>query len=120
MKRPRRRTVATATAALILAGGAWVRLGPLPAGLLVLDEHTSTEVVARGGEPLRESLSAEGQRSRRLDPDRLPDALVRATLAAEDARFFHHPGIDPIAIVRALWHDVRARRMIEGLSLIHI
>jgi len=116
VKRPRRRTVATATAALILAGGAWVRLGPLPAGLLVLDEHTSTEVVARGGEPLRESLSAEGQRSRRLDPDRLPDALVRATLAAEDARFFHHPGIDPIAIVRALWHDVRARRMIEGGS----
>jgi penicillin-binding protein 1C len=105
-----------ATAALLLAGGAWVRLGPLPAGLLVLDEHTSTEVVARGGEPLRESLSAEGQRSRRLDPDRLPDALLRATLAAEDARFFHHPGIDPIAIVRALWHDVRARRMIEGGS----
>jgi penicillin-binding protein 1C len=116
VKRPRRHTVATATAAVILAGGAWVRLGPLPAGLLVLDEHTSTEVVARGGEPLRESLSAEGQRSRRLDPDRLPDALVRATLAAEDSRFFHHPGIDPVAIGRALWHDVRARRMIEGGS----
>jgi penicillin-binding protein 1C len=116
VKRPRRRTVATATAAVVLAVGAWVRLGPLPAGLLVLDEHTSTEVVARDGESLRESLSAEGQRSRLIDPNRLPDALVHATLAAEDARFFHHPGIDPLALVRALWHDVRARRMIEGGS----
>jgi penicillin-binding protein 1C len=98
------------------AAAGWARLGPLPDGLLELDEHTSTEVVARDGESLRESLSAEGQRSRRIDPDRLPDALVRATLAAEDARFFQHPGIDPLAILRALWHDVRARRMVEGGS----
>jgi len=114
VKRPRRRTVAITLAATLGVG--WVRLGPLPAGLLELDEQTSTEVVARDGEPLRESLSAEGQRSRRTSPDRLPDALVRATLAAEDARFFHHPGIDPLALVRALWHDVRAGRMIEGGS----
>ena len=100
MKRPRRRTVAIALAATVGVG--WVRLGPLPPGLLELDEQTSTQVVARDGESLRESLSAEGQRSRRIDADRLPDALVRATLAAEDARFFHHPGIDPLALVRAL------------------
>jgi penicillin-binding protein 1C len=115
VKRPRRRTIATAVAGL-LAAGTWVRLGPLPDGLLLLDEHTSTEVVARDGESLRESLSAEGQRSRRLDPGRLPETLVRATLAAEDARFFHHPGIDPLALARALWHDARAGRMIEGGS----
>jgi len=106
----------TLAAAALLAGLAWVRYGPLPAGLLRLEDQTSTEVVARDGEPLRESLSAEGQRSRRMRPDGLPEALVHATLAAEDARFFHHPGIDPLAVVRALWHDVRARRMIEGGS----
>ena len=116
MKRPRRRTLAIALALALGAGAGWIRLGPLPAGLLALDEHTSTEVVARDGESLRESLSAEGQRSRLIDPDHLPDALVQATLAAEDARFFHHPGIDPLAVVRALWHDVRARRMVEGGS----
>jgi len=116
MRRPRRRTRIGVLLAITIAGAAWVRLGPLPAGLLELDEQTSTEVVARDGESLRESLSAEGQRSRRISPDRLPDALVHATLAAEDARFFHHPGIDPLALARALWHDVRARRMIEGGS----
>jgi penicillin-binding protein 1C len=116
VKRPRRRALAAVLVVSTFAAAGWARLGPLPEGLLELDEHTSTEVVAREGEPLRESLSAEGQRSRRLDPDQLPDALVRATLAAEDARFFHHPGIDPLAIVRAVWHDVRARRMVEGGS----
>ncbi|HZM49598.1 MAG TPA: transglycosylase domain-containing protein, partial [Vicinamibacteria bacterium] len=116
MRRLRRRTRIGVLLAITIAGVAWVRLGPLPAGLLELDEQTSTEVVARDGESLRESLSAEGQRSRRISPDRLPDTLVRATLAAEDARFLHHPGIDPLALARALWHDVRARRMIEGGS----
>lgn len=116
MRRLRRRTVGIALAAAAVALMGWARYGPLSEGLLNLDEHISTEVVARDGEPLRESLSAEGQRSRRIDPDHLPDALLRATLAAEDARFFHHPGIDPLAVVRALWHDLRAGRMIEGGS----
>jgi penicillin-binding protein 1C len=111
----RRRWWAVAVAAGV-ALLAWLRGGPLPPGLLRPDERTSTEVVARDGETLREALSAEGQTSRRLDPDRLPDTLVRATLAAEDARFFHHPGLDPLALARALWHDARAGRMIEGGS----
>ena len=94
----------------------WARLGALPPGLLRLDDHTSTEVVARDGEPLRETLSAGGQRARALDPARLPETLVRATLAAEDARFFRHPGIDPLAVMRAIGHDVRAGRLAEGGS----
>jgi penicillin-binding protein 1C len=112
----RRRAIAGAALAAVLAGGWWLRCGPLPEGMLDLDEHVSTEVVARDGEPLRESLSAAGQRSGRIDAGHLPDALVRATLAAEDARFFRHPGIDPLAVARALWHDLLARRMVEGGS----
>jgi penicillin-binding protein 1C len=112
----RRRAVWAGICASVTAAAGWVRLGPLPGDLLLLEAHVSTEVVARDGEPLRESLSAEGRRSRRVDPDRLPDALVRATLAAEDARFFRHPGLDPIALARAVWHNLRARRMVEGGS----
>ena len=41
----------------------------------------------------------------------LPDRLVEATLAAEDRRFFSHPGVDPIALVRAALRNVaRGRR----------
>ncbi len=95
-----------------------MRCGGLPQGLLDLDAQVSTEVVDRTGRPLYETLSARGSRSRALDPERLPDALVRATLAAEDGRFHHHPGIDPLAIARAAWHDARAGRLVEGGSTI--
>jgi penicillin-binding protein 1C len=88
----------------------------LPAGLLTLDEHVSTEIVDRRGVPLYESLSAEGGRSRRLRADRLPQTLVEATLAAEDRRFFRHPGVDPLALARAVWHNLKAGRMVEGGS----
>ncbi len=38
-----------------------------------------------------------------------PQACRDAVLAAEDRHFFRHPGIDPIAIGRALLADIRAR-----------
>ncbi len=38
----------------------------------------------------------------------IPDGCVQATLATEDSRFFWHPGVDPVAIGRALWQNWRA------------
>jgi membrane peptidoglycan carboxypeptidase len=88
----RRRRLRVALIAAALAFTGWVRLGPLP-----------TE--------LREARPV-------LDAGRLPPVLVQATLAAEDARFFSHPGVDPLALGRALWHDVRWFRMLEGGSTV--
>jgi penicillin-binding protein 1C len=107
-----------AMSAAVLAVAAWIRCGTLPSGMLDLETHVSTEVVDRHGIPLYEALSDRGQRNRRMDPAHLPENLVRATLAVEDARFFRHPGVDPLAIVRAAWHDLRARRMVQGGSTI--
>jgi penicillin-binding protein 1C len=116
--RPRARTAA-ALGALVLAGGAaWVRLGPLPPDLLAPERRVSTDVVDRHGVSLQEALSADGTRSRPLTADDLPPHLVAATLAAEDRRFFGHAGVDPLAIARALWHNLRAGRMVEGGSTI--
>ncbi len=39
-------------------------------------------------------------------------------LAVEDKRFYSHPGIDPIAIGRALFNDIRAGAYVEGGSTI--
>jgi penicillin-binding protein 1C len=97
---------------------AWIRMGPLPEGFLDLEPHVSTEVVDRSGHPLYEALSERGQRSRPLFPRQLPATLVQATLAAEDARFYRHPGIDPVGLLRAVVHNVRAGRMVEGGSTI--
>ena len=96
---------------------AWIRLGPLPAGLLEEAAAVrSTTVLDRNGQVLYEARSDLGTREERLQPDRLPPALVAATLAAEDHRFYAHPGVDPIAMGRAAWRNIRARDRVEGGS----
>ena len=48
----------------------------------------------------------------------LPQTYIDAVLAVEDKRFYSHPGIDPIAIGRALFNDIRAGSYVEGGSTI--
>jgi penicillin-binding protein 1C len=37
--------------------------------------------------------------------DPAPPRMVAATLALEDRHYFSHPGVDPAAVLRALWQD---------------
>jgi penicillin-binding protein 1B len=48
----------------------------------------------------------------------VPDHVSRAFLAAEDVRFHHHIGIDPIGMVRALFTNIRAHGIAAGGSTI--
>lgn len=48
----------------------------------------------------------------------LPETYVNAVVAVEDKRFFTHPGIDFLAVGRALLHDIQAGRYVEGGSTI--
>lgn len=106
--------IAAALAAVV--AGMYVRLGPLPAGLLDLRRAPSTAIVDRSGEPLYEARGDDGTRASWLAADRLPQPLIDATIAAEDRRFFHHPGVDPVAVGRAAVRNVRQRRWLEGGS----
>ncbi len=46
----------------------------------------------------------------------LPDLLVQALIAVEDRAFYSHSGVDPKAILRAVWANIRAGRMVQGGS----
>ena len=46
----------------------------------------------------------------------IPDVMVKALLAAEDARFYDHSGIDVVRIGGALLKDLATRRMSQGAS----
>lgn len=48
--------------------------------------------------------------------DRIPKVLQQAVLATEDARFYDHPGIDPVGLVRALAVDLWHQEMVQGGS----
>jgi len=46
----------------------------------------------------------------------LPPLLVAALLAVEDRGFYTHWGVDPRAIARAMWRNLRAGGVVEGGS----
>lgn len=50
--------------------------------------------------------------------ERLPDRVVRATLALEDRRFHEHPGVDIRALARAAWRNLRGKGRRSGASTI--
>jgi penicillin-binding protein 1B len=67
---------------------------------------------------IAESLGETRADRIRLDLERLPERVWRPVLAAEDARFFEHSGIDPRAVARAALRNLRKGRIAEGGSTI--
>lgn len=53
-----------------------------------------------------------------VEYSRLPEFYVKAVLAVEDHRFMKHCGIDPAAICRAAWIDIKNWSFEEGGSTI--
>ncbi len=50
--------------------------------------------------------------------EQFPDYLIKAVLAAEDDRFFEHPGVDYQGILRAVFHLIRTGEKGQGGSTI--
>ena len=50
--------------------------------------------------------------------DELPSIYIDAVISTEDKRFLSHPGIDPLAIGRAVWTDITSLSFAEGGSTI--
>jgi penicillin-binding protein 1A len=48
----------------------------------------------------------------------LPPALVQAVVATEDRRYYRHLGLDPLALLRAAYANIRAGRIVQGGSTI--
>lgn len=83
------------------------RLAAPEPSLLVLD---------RQGRFLDEMESAKGKELGYWPLAALPSRVVAATMAAEDRRFFSHPGVDPLAVVRAAFRNRQSGRRISGAS----
>lgn len=110
------RRLLLATTVVLVACALYIRLGPIDPALLDRAKHQSVTILDRHGEVLFEPLAATGNRAEWITA--VPPMIENATLAAEDRRFYQHSGIDPIAIVRASWENIRAMRVVEGGSTI--
>ena len=77
----------------------------------------STVILDRAGGLLGASLAADGQ-WRFPAPNTIPPKLERAIITFEDRRFWYHPGVDPIAVIRAFRENIWGRRVVSGGSTI--
>lgn len=119
---PRRlRRALVALAALLV--GPWLALGiaaaltDLPPELReAVAPDVSLVVRDRHGVLLREYRARDGMRARWVPLADMGDRVPRALLAAEDLRFRRHPGVDPLAILRAAAQLVSRRRIVSGGS----
>jgi penicillin-binding protein 1A len=53
-----------------------------------------------------------------VDLQQIPPHVINAFLAAEDARFFEHPGVDWLGLARATIRNLKAGRIVQGGSTI--
>ena len=93
---------------------------------LLMDGGRIRQLMTTAGEPLEEielepeTLTGLGGAANQLrHPVTLavvPKHLVQAVLAAEDHRFFEHPGVDLRAVVRAVWVNLRRGGVTQGGS----
>ena len=51
-----------------------------------------------------------------LTREEIPPHFIDALIAAEDQRFFVHPGFDPVGSIRAAWANYRSEAIREGAS----
>lgn len=123
--RPRRRRLRLLSCAIIalvwlaLAAGMvllWFAYDlPRPDSALDAERRPSLALEDRSGHVFATFGDIVGEPLRLRD---LPPYLPAAAVAVEDRRFWHHPGIDPIGLARAMWVNVTSGRLVQGGSTI--
>jgi penicillin-binding protein 1C len=88
----------------------------LPAPLAAAEARTTVLVLDRDGRLLREVSVGRGAAEAPIRLAELSPWVVPALLAAEDARFYRHPGVDPLAVTRAFGQLLLSRRVVSGAS----
>ena len=101
-----------AVAAYVLSRDAWHMLDEEKLSY----EKLSVQVFD-GNDQLYSALSGGEERLLTRIED-LPDHVKNAFIAAEDARFYDHPGVDVVRILGAAWSDLKAGAFVEGASTI--
>ncbi len=116
----RRRAAAVALALVAIGPFCWfILLNALfPFPWETLRRPPAAMVTDREGEPLRFFLPADERWRFPVRLSELPRELPQALVASEDRWFWRHPGVNPVAVVRAAWSNLWAGEVVSGASTI--
>ena len=107
----------TRTVKIILGLAAVILIAILVAPMPAFHAPLSTVVEAADGTLLGARVAADGQ-WRFPPPDSLPDKYVTCLINYEDRYYRWHPGVNPVAVIRALIGNIRAGEIVSGGSTI--
>ncbi|MDX9769637.1 MAG: penicillin-binding protein 1C [Tenuifilaceae bacterium] len=82
-----------------------------------INNPTSTVLLGRDGSLLAASIAAD-QQYRFPHNDSVPEKFAKCIIEFEDRYFYHHPGINPVSIMRAAYNNIKAKRVVQGGSTI--
>ncbi|MBL4979565.1 peptidoglycan glycosyltransferase PbpC [Pseudomonas fluorescens] len=88
------------------------RIWPLP----LPQDDLARVVLAEDGTPLWRFADANGVWRYPVQTREVSPYYLDALLTYEDRWFYHHPGVNPLALVRATWQNLSGARVVSGGS----
>ncbi len=116
MNRRLRRTAVVCCAILSLLAALWGLNKAFPLALPDQQQLFARLVTDSDGQPLRAFADARGVWRYPVTVEQVSPAYLEALLGYEDRWFWWHPGINPLALIRASVQNLRSGRVISGGS----
>ncbi|MBB4814536.1 penicillin-binding protein 1C [Pseudomonas rhodesiae] len=88
------------------------RIWPLP----LPQDDLARVVLAEDGTPLWRFADADGVWRYPVQTNEVSPYYLDALLTYEDRWFYQHPGVNPLALVRATWQNLAGERVVSGGS----
>ncbi|KFX71532.1 penicillin-binding protein 1C [Pseudomonas taeanensis MS-3] len=110
----RRRSLLVVALPLLVLATLWLadRLFPLP----LPEDDLARVVLAEDGTPLWRFADSDGVWRYPVSPAEVSPYYLEALLTYEDRWFYRHPGVNPLALVRATWQNLAGGRLVSGGS----
>ncbi len=99
----------------MLAAGAFLLWFYLALPKPLFNTPYTTVIYDRNGELLGAKIAKDGQ-WRFPASDTLPYKFKSSLIQFEDAYFYKHPGVNPVALIKALYQDIKAGKIVRGGS----
>ncbi|MFC1749829.1 transglycosylase domain-containing protein, partial [Pseudomonadota bacterium] len=80
------------------------------------DAQFARVVVAKDGTPLRAFADERGIWRYPITLEQVSPNYVEALINYEDRWFYHHPGVNPLALMRAAWQNITSDHLVSGAS----
>lgn len=108
---PKSKTCRALVMAILIAAMFFYLSLPRP----LFNSPTSFVIEDAEGNLLSASIAADGQ-WRFPYNENVPEKFATCITTFEDKRFFYHPGVDPLAMARAVWQNATGRKVVSGGS----